>query len=77
MSAVGPDQVLKILEVTDSLNLHRESVFIPLKTEENGNVTILPDGRLCIVSPRTEQFPDWLDRLAAELLRLDLSKVRQ
>jgi hypothetical protein len=77
MSAVRPDQILKILEITDSLNLHREFVFIPLKTEENGSVTILPDGRLRIISPGTEQFTGWLEQLPSELKRMDLSKVRQ
>jgi hypothetical protein len=76
MSAIRPEQVLKVLEITDSLNLHRESVLIPLKTEENGNITILPDGRLQIVCPR-EHFIPWLERLRGELHRIDLSKIKQ
>ena len=54
MSALRPDQILRILEITDSFNLHRESIFIPLKTEENGSITILPDGRLRIVCPEQD-----------------------
>jgi hypothetical protein len=77
MSAIRTEQVLKVLEITDSLNLHRESVFIPLKTEENGSITILPDGRLRIICPRSEQFTSWLEQLRCELQRIDLSKVRQ
>ena len=77
MSAIRPEQVLKILEITDSLNLHRESVFVPLKTEENGSITILPDGRLRIVCPGKEQFTPWVEQLRGELQRIDLSKVRQ
>ena len=77
MSAIHPEQVLKVLEITDSLNLHRESVFIPLKTEENGSITVLPDGRLRIVCPRSEQFTPWLEELRRELQKIDLSKVRK
>jgi len=77
MSAIRPEQVLKVLEITDSLNLHRESVFIPLKAEENGSITILPDGRLRIVCPGGEQFTPWLEQLRGELQRIELSKVRQ
>ena len=77
MSAMRPDQILKVLEITDSLNLHRESVFIPLKTEENGSITILPDGRLRIVCPTTEQFEAWLKGLRGKLVKLDLAKIRQ
>ena len=76
MSALRPDQVLKILELTDSFNLHRESVFIPLGTEENGSVTLLPDGRLRIVCPRNIALQNWLEELRALLEKMDLSKVR-
>ena len=77
MNALRPDQILKILEITDSFNLQRESIFIPLKTEENGSITILPDGRLRIVCPETGQFAAWLLQLRGELERMDLSKVKQ
>jgi len=76
LSALRPDQVLKILELTDSFNLHRESVFIPLGTEENGSATLLPDGRLRIVCPRNIALQNWLEELRALLEKMDLSKVR-
>ena len=76
MSAIHTDQVLKILQMTDSFNLHREAVFIPLRTEEKGSVAIQPDGRIRIVC-QTEQFTTWLEELRGELQRIDLSKVRQ
>jgi hypothetical protein len=75
LSAVRPEQVLKILEVTDSFNLHRESVFIPLKTEANGSVSILEDGRLQIVCPSAGSFVDWLSELRIKLGEMDLSRV--
>lgn len=78
MSASGlrPEQILRILELTDSFNLHRESVLIPLLTEETGSVTLLPDGRLKIVCPRTMPFDMWLNELRAKLEKTDLAKVK-
>jgi hypothetical protein len=76
MSALRPEQVLKILELTDSFNLHREAVYIPLAAEENGSVTLLPDGRLRIVCPRTGPFEAWLNELRVKLKKMDLSKVK-
>lgn len=76
MSALRPEQVLRILELTDSFNLHREAVYIPLATEENGNVTVLPDGRLKVVCPKTGLFDVWLDELRSRLKKMDLSNVK-
>ena len=76
MSALRPEQVLRILELTDSFNLHREAVYIPLTTEESGSVTLLPDGRVRIVCPRTDSFEAWLSELRSRLEMLDLSKVK-
>ena len=70
-----PEQIMKILELTDSFNIHRESVFIPLKTEEKGNVSILPDGRLSITCPSTHSFDQWLEEIRTQLLTMDLTKV--
>lgn len=77
MNVLRPEQILKILDITDSFNLHREAIFVPLKTEHDGSATILPDGRLRIVCPETGQFEAWLKQLRNELERMDLSKVRQ
>ena len=76
MSAVRPEQVLRILELTDSFNLHREAVYIPLTTGESGSVTLLPDGRLRIMCPGTELFDAWLSELRSRLATMDLSKVK-
>jgi hypothetical protein len=75
MSALRPEQIHRILELTDSFNLHREAIYIPLTTEEDGSVTILADGRLKIVCPRTEPFEMSLRNLRARLEKMDLSKV--
>ena len=70
-----PEQVLRVLELTDSFNLHREAIFIPLTTEENGSVTVHTDGRLRIVCPSSVPFDEWLSDLRARLEKMDLSTV--
>ncbi len=72
MGAVRPEQILKILELTDSLNLHRESVLIPLSTEGEGSVTILADQRVRIVVPSNKPFEAWLTELRVKLAGMDL-----
>jgi len=76
MNAVTAEQVLKILDLTDFFNVPRESVFIPLATKENGDISILPDGRLRIVCPSTGPFDLWLNELKARLEKMDLANVK-
>jgi hypothetical protein len=75
MGTLTPEQVMKILEVTDSFNLHRESVLIPLATEGTGRVEATPDQRLRITVP-DQQFDEWLVELRTKLSNMDLSFVR-
>ena len=76
LRAIRPEEVMKVLEITDSFNLHRESVFIPLATEETGSVTLQSDGRLRIVCPGTGLFEEWLVELRRQLEKIDLSRLR-
>jgi hypothetical protein len=73
--AVRPDQILKILEVTDSFNIHREAVTIPLSADKDGSLTLLPDGKLRIVCPEQSPFDEWLGGLRHQLERMDLSRI--
>jgi hypothetical protein len=77
MAALTSRQILRILELTDSLNLHREAVLIPLTTEEKGSVTILSDGRLRITVAKDKPFEECLAELRNQLGRLDLSPLRK
>jgi hypothetical protein len=76
MTAVTPDQILKILELTDSFSLHRESVVIPLATKDSGGVVILPDQRLQIIVPNNRPFDEWFVELQGTLSSMDLSNIR-
>ena len=77
MGAVRPEQILKILEVTDSLNLHRESVMVPLSTEDEGSVTILADRRVRIVVPSNKPFEEWLTELRPQLAKMNLPTTHE
>jgi len=76
MVTVTAEQVLKILELTDSFSLHRESVVIPLATKDRGDAVILPDQRLQIIVPNNRPFDEWLTELRGKLSSMDLSKIR-
>jgi len=65
---------MRILELTDSFNIGRESVIIPLVTEEKGSITILPDGHLRIVCPEYAKFETWMKELRERLEKMDLSR---
>jgi hypothetical protein len=76
VNAVRPEQILKILDITDSFNLHREAIFIPLQAQDDGSATILADGRLRIVCPERGEFQAWLNQLRSQLETMDLSKIQ-
>ena len=63
LRAVLPEEITKILEVTDSLSLHREKIVIPLQTVESGAATLQSDGRIRITCPRTGPTEEWLQKL--------------
>lgn len=77
MGTLRPEHVMRILEVTDSFNISRESVTIPLVTEERGSITILPDGRLRIVCPGDSDLEEWVKELRDRLGTMDLSGPRK
>lgn len=67
---------MKILELTDGFSLPRESVVIPLLTEGDGGVSLLPDQRLRIVVPKHRQFEEWLIELRGQLAKMNLQTLR-
>jgi len=75
LTALRSDQILKILEITDSFNLHREAIMIPLTTKETGSVDLLADGRVKITCPARQPFDLWLKELRARLQEMDLAKI--
>ena len=76
MTGITPEHVMKILELTDSFSLRRESILIPLATAGYGSVAVLPDLRLCITAPSNRPFDEWLIELRIKLANMDLSALR-
>jgi hypothetical protein len=74
MQPITPAQVRRILEITDSLGIHREAVVIPLAREGVGAID--RDGaKLVITAPEGEAFEGWLTGLAETLGQVDLVGV--
>jgi hypothetical protein len=67
LRAVRPEEIMKILEVTDSFNLHREKILIPLQTVEDGTATLQSDGHIRIVCPSKGPTEEWLRELRNQL----------
>ncbi|GJL49863.1 MAG: hypothetical protein NPIRA01_10900 [Nitrospirales bacterium] len=59
MQAVSFQQITKILELTDELNLSREWVEIPLSPESPGSIKKLPNGKLEVVVDADIPFDEW------------------
>lgn len=59
--------ISQILDVTDSLGLHREWVEIPLSPESPGVVRTLSNGKLEIVVDAEQPFERWLASLPDEI----------
>ncbi|MDT7041692.1 hypothetical protein [Candidatus Nitronereus thalassa] len=65
--AVSFQQINKILELTDELEINREWVEIPLGAESPGVVRKLSNGKLEIVVDADEPFEDWLGSLESKI----------
>jgi hypothetical protein len=76
MDRVGPREIHRILAVTDSLHLHRESISVPLATRGEGNVRLLGE-RIEIVAPADGDFDSWLQSLPGQIQALELTRVRR
>ena len=70
MEAVTPHEIGRILEVTDALGLHRESVVVPLPKRSPGGVRRLAGGKLEIVVESGRDFDAWLAELAPRIREL-------
>lgn len=68
--AMGMKDMDAILSVTDALGIHRESVTIPLRRKDPGEVRSMAGGMLQIVAPETGEIDAWLPVLRAELEKL-------
>ena len=63
LRAVSFEQITRVLELTDQLEISREWVEIPLSPANPGRVKKLPNGKLEIVVDSEVPFDQWLNSL--------------
>lgn len=66
---VSQREMERIFEVTDRLDIHRESIVVPLAARRPGRVRRRPDGKIELTAD-AEDFDGWLERLESELKAL-------
>jgi hypothetical protein len=67
IEVVGIREIDRILEVTDAMGIHRESVVIPLGTRHPGRIRKRPDGKIEIVVESEGDFEVWVSALEPEI----------
>jgi hypothetical protein len=70
LEAVGIREINRVLEITDRLGIHRESVVIPLGARHPGRVRKRPDGKVEIVVESEGDFDTWAAGLEAEIKKV-------
>jgi hypothetical protein len=63
-------EIERIFAVIDPMNISREAIVIPLRTERPGRVSIMKDGKLEIVVERDGEFDDWITTLEGQIREL-------
>ena len=76
MHVLAPAEMRRILEVTDALGIHRESVRVPLARRGPGAVRVTSTAQIEIVAP-ADDFAAWLEQLPQAIRALDLHAVRR
>lgn len=75
MNLVTPEQVERIYRTTDSLELNRNWVVVPLTAVDPPVVRLLPDGKILIQAPHGPAFEPWFAELRNRIVALDLSRT--
>ncbi len=70
LKVVTIKEIERIFAVIDPMNISREAIVIPLRTEHPGRVSIMKDGKLEIVVERDDDFEEWITKLGPEIERL-------
>ena len=61
-------QINQILEILDDHYINRERIEIPLGTRDPGGIESLPDDRIRVTVPSSEDFDSWLEANADKIL---------
>jgi len=76
MNVVTRQQMGRILDVIDSMSIHREAVVVPLGPEGEGRVRLL-NNKVEVTVPEEGDFESWLEGLPDAIASLDLTRVRR
>lgn len=68
--SVSFQEITRILDMTDLLDLDREFIEIPLSTQSPGQIHKLPNGKIEIIVDGDLAFEDWLVAAEHELRQL-------
>ena len=66
--AVSFAQINSILEILDDHYINRERIEIPLGTRDPGGIEPLPDDRIRVTVPSSEDFDSWLEANTDKIL---------
>ena len=69
---IGMEQMNRIFEVVDDLEISRESIQVDLLPAGEGAIERLDGGKVRIVLPATAELSDWLTKLAEALRSMGL-----
>jgi len=61
-------QITRILEILDDRYINRERIEIPLATKDPGGIEALPEQRIRVTVPSSEDFDTWLEATADKIL---------
>jgi len=70
LKAVTLKEIERIFAVIDPMNISREAIVIPLRTEHPGRVSVMKDGKLEIVVERDGEFEEWIKTLERQIRQL-------
>lgn len=71
------DQMNRVFDVIDDLELSREKIQVELLPAGDGAVERLPGGRLGVTLPAKRPLDDWLPTLRARLVELATPEDRE
>ena len=75
MEILTSEQVERIYQITDRLDLHRDWVVVPLNAADEGSEQMQPDGKVLLRAARGEKFETWLQELRKRLQGLELGRA--
>ncbi len=71
MRILDQSSMQRLFDVTDEIPLDREAIEVPLEMKGDGQIERLPNGKVRITLPDTDDLDPFLERLPARLRELE------